>query len=61
MMVSINQKGSSVKKDAICLALVVAAVFALHIFSKNTTDQLYKAKKDNTAITAPASRKASFF
>ncbi|HEY4151347.1 MAG TPA: hypothetical protein VGM41_20555 [Chitinophagaceae bacterium] len=47
-----HQKYSSVKKDAICLALVITAVFVLHIFSKNTVDQLYKAKvKDNAAVS----------
>ena len=45
-------KTSSVKKDAICLALVITAVFILHIFSKNTVDQLYKSKiKDNATIS----------
>jgi hypothetical protein len=55
-----DQKSKSVKKDAICLALVIAAVFILHAFSKNTADQLYKAKKDNTAINLPA-KHVSFF
>ena len=53
-MVTKDPKSSSVKKDAICLALVIAAVFILHAFSKNTADQLYKAKKDNTATNMPA-------
>jgi len=47
-----RQKNSSIKKDAICLALVITAVFILHIFSKNTVDQLFKSKvKDNATIS----------
>ena len=55
------KKSSSIKKDALCLALVVIAVFILHIFSKNTVDQMYKAKvKDNASITEPAKRVSVF-
>ena len=50
-----DQKFSALQKDAICLALVVMAVFALHLFSKSTVEQLYKAKeKDNAAAVVPA-------
>ncbi len=52
-----HQKYNSVKKDAICLALVIAAVFALHIFSKNTVDQLYKAKMKDNATTSLSPKK----
>jgi len=49
-----EKKFSSLQKDAICLALVVMAVFALHLFSKSTVEQLYKAKeKDNAAASFP--------
>jgi hypothetical protein len=51
---STNSKKNPLKKDAICLALVVIAVFILHAFSKSAVEQLYKTKeKANTAITAP--------
>lgn len=50
-----GRKTTPFKKDAICLALVVIAVFILHAFSKSTVEQLYKTKeKNNTAIVAPA-------
>ena len=61
------KKNSSLKKDALCLVLVVIAVFILHIFSKNTVDQLYKTKvKDNPSATDNISttesvRKASVY
>lgn len=54
---SMKQKYGSVKKDAICLALVIAAVFVLHIFSRNTVDQMYKAKVKDNATIAPSLKK----
>ncbi len=57
-----QKKFSALQKDAICLALVVMAVFALHLFSKSTVEQLYKSKnKDNAATTLPVSHKSSVF
>jgi len=51
---NIHPKRNPLKKDAICLALVVIAVFILHAFSKSAVEQLYKTKeKANTAVSAP--------
>jgi hypothetical protein len=52
---------STLQKDAICLVLVVMAVFALHLFSKSTVEQLYKAKeKDNAAASFPTPKAPVF-
>jgi hypothetical protein len=50
-----EQKSSALKKDVICLALVVLAVFILHAFSRSAIEQLYKAKeKTNTGVGVSA-------
>ena len=45
-----NAKSSAFRKDAICLALVVIAVFILHFFSKSAMEQVYKTKEKSSAI-----------
>lgn len=56
-----EQKSSALKKDVICLALVVLAVFILHAFSKSAIEQLYKAKeKTNTGMSASTQSVSAF-
>jgi hypothetical protein len=61
MAIKNDQKSNSIKKDVICLALVVIAVFVLHAFSKNTVDQLYKAKEKNSTAASAAPGRTPVF
>jgi len=56
-----EQQRSALKKDVICLALVVLAVFILHAFSRSAIEQLYKAKeKTNTGMGVSAQNASAF-